>query len=956
MSRLFLLFLLAVFIISSPSIAQVQTTFDSVMNEVYLNYNNKEKAGEYIRTLEKMVKKEDSLKTIANYYILANLYTTVLSDSTKQKEYLSLGEKMVYGGVSTNEFIDISRKISQTGDINYLKKIYKEKVKDPKSFSMIDYSIIAMNFERLGDFETARKLYEKDLLERDLKDPSKLLGIYSHLNFFIKTGEYQKAENYIQLLDKASFSADTLFAASLKLSASHIKQLYYRTTGDFYRYRRELDNYLTIADDLYKNQPCVDIGQLFESSKASAHEMLKEFNEAEKSWIKADEFMNNYYKCLDSLYPGQQYIHINQSPLYKARRYGLSALGDSLSIYQNKVYEFLNSFSYEGVLAEQMAGTLYANLGDVKYRDHYEKLVTHVTDIQDFSMATKPIAEYAYFLMRDKFHPEAYEQYEALFKNNIKWINDLVFTFGEQAFISYFNNYLKEGYDNYHSFVRWAKENEYKNLGELTGQAYDNLLLTKSIAFRSSAKKKKAFLQSSDTVTVALFNEWLQAKNRLINLYQQQQKSAAQGKPDVSQDELLKVQNEINTLENELAIKSVEFQKFIQVNEPQWQDVKKNLKENEAAIELVRFNLRDQIYYSDTSFYAAYIIKPESKFPEVIFLPSLADDLEGRYFKNYQNSIQYRLDDTVSYNQFWKPIQQKLHLVKKVFLSPDGIYHLISLPTLKNPATGEFLLDQIELEIITTTASIGKVINPTAKNTAVLLGRPAYSSELPSFDGSLSATRSAVMTLKNTVITDLPGTEDEILTLGNRLKENGYDILTYLSENATEDNLYKIDAPQILHIATHGFWSELDYNATPEFRTLHALMNSGLLLAGVSSYYNKDELPGGHDGLLTAYEAQQLNLNGTDLVVLSACETGLGKLEAGEGVYGLNRSFREAGAASIIITLWKVDDQATKEFMIIFYDSYLKNLNKHKAFVEAQQQIKNRFKDPYYWGAFVLVE
>ncbi|TAF31072.1 MAG: CHAT domain-containing protein, partial [Cytophagales bacterium] len=130
---------------------------------------------------------------------------------------------------------------------------------------------------------------------------------------------------------------------------------------------------------------------------------------------------------------------------------------------------------------------------------------------------------------------------------------------------------------------------------------------------------------------------------------------------------------------------------------------------------------------------------------------------------------------------------------------------------------------------------------------------------------------------------------------------------------------------------------------------------SGLLLAGCSNYAKAEEKPQTEDGILTALEAANLELDETDLVVLSACETGLGDVKAGEGVYGLQRAFRVAGAKSILISLWKVDDAATQKLMTSFYKNLSKLGNARLAFKAAQKEIRKEYPDPYFWGAFVLV-
>ena len=109
------------------------------------------------------------------------------------------------------------------------------------------------------------------------------------------------------------------------------------------------------------------------------------------------------------------------------------------------------------------------------------------------------------------------------------------------------------------------------------------------------------------------------------------------------------------------------------------------------------------------------------------------------------------------------------------------------------------------------------------------------------------------------------------------------------------------------------------------------------------------------NGILTAYEAMNLNLDYTDLVVLSACETGLGDVSAGEGVYGLQRAFLVAGAKTLIMSLFKVSDEATQKLMVLFYQKWLQTGDKRQAFIDAKKELRNEFKDPIFWGAFIMI-
>ena len=130
------------------------------------------------------------------------------------------------------------------------------------------------------------------------------------------------------------------------------------------------------------------------------------------------------------------------------------------------------------------------------------------------------------------------------------------------------------------------------------------------------------------------------------------------------------------------------------------------------------------------------------------------------------------------------------------------------------------------------------------------------------------------------------------------------------------------------------------------------MLSSGLLLAGVSDIQTSSDED---DGVLTAYEIMNLGLTNLEMVVLSACETGLGEIASGEGIYGLQRAIFVGGTKSVVMSLWKVDDQATKDLMTAFYKNYFKSGNKRESFLEAQRKVKKKYKDPIYWGAFVML-
>jgi CHAT domain-containing protein len=187
----------------------------------------------------------------------------------------------------------------------------------------------------------------------------------------------------------------------------------------------------------------------------------------------------------------------------------------------------------------------------------------------------------------------------------------------------------------------------------------------------------------------------------------------------------------------------------------------------------------------------------------------------------------------------------------------------------------------------------------------------------------------------------------------------------YLQQSAKEDAVKQIKQPDVLHIATHGFFlanvnknKEKVFGIEADKAKEMPMLRSGLMFAGAEATaqnVKSTEISTENNGIFTAYEAMSLNLNNTKLVVLSACETGLGEIKSGEGVYGLQRAFQIAGTETLIMSLWKVADEQTQELMTLFYQKWLTTNNKHTSFIEAQKELKKKYPEPYYWSAFVLV-
>ncbi len=415
------------------------------------------------------------------------------------------------------------------------------------------------------------------------------------------------------------------------------------------------------------------------------------------------------------------------------------------------------------------------------------------------------------------------------------------------------------------------------------------------------------------------------------------------------------------------------------------------MDDKSCSVELFRFRLHNKVL-TDSVLYCTIIVKKSSKHPELVIFEN-GNELESQYIEKYRNQINkqrkaiYDVDAVTEmmkslYMQFWYPIQEKLEGIKTVYLSLDGVYNQLNLNTLINPKSNNYLLDEMDLRIVTGSGDLlahkseHDSKNLDISNTALLIGDPDFNLDSVKYkqvaslysninERSFYDISSALdIELVRSGIAPLPRTRKEIETISDQMEKKGWKVDKKLGQQAVEEAVKSAENLRVLHIATHGKFVkdfEIQTEQSRGFETEqyveNPLLRSFLLFAGAeNTLTNPGNIPQDRDdGLLTAYEAQNLNLDNTELVVLSACETGLGEIKNGEGVYGLQRAFQVAGAKTLIMSLWSVNDEATQELMTSFYDKWLSGISKREAFRKSQSELKQKYIGFYYWGAFVMV-
>ncbi len=522
-----------------------------------------------------------------------------------------------------------------------------------------------------------------------------------------------------------------------------------------------------------------------------------------------------------------------------------------------------------------------------------------------------------------------------------------------------FWNLIKDDFEFYNTLaIKLSKENP-----ELLQNVYDFSLKTKAILLNSSIKVKERILSSNNPELIKKYESWIDKREFLTSALSMDVEQQKENNIDVKL-----LEKEIEILEKDLSEKSESFLANYEKSDANWKQVKAALKPNEYAVEIIRFRYFDK-KFSDSVLYAGLVINENSKAPELVLIPN-GNELENKYLNYYRNCIKLNVEDQFSYEKFWKPFNNLIKQNATVFISGDGVYNQINIETICGPDKN-YLLNQYDIVLVSNTKDLLNLkvpkkdkAKPTAANKIKLFGNPTYYEESVDRNGETKDSiyfRTSLSLIERKKIPQLPGAEGEVKHLNDLMIKNGWETEIYLNNQATESNLKSIKDPKVFHIATHGFFMEdiePAYNEGLSDKNLqNPLLRSGLLLKNGGAILAKNNIYelNSEDGILTAYEAMNLYLDHTELVVLSACETGVGKVQLGEGVCGLQRAFLIAGANSVIMSLFKVSDNVTKELMTIFYDKWLATGAKRKSFLEAKRLIKEKYKDPIYWGAFIMV-
>ncbi len=516
----------------------------------------------------------------------------------------------------------------------------------------------------------------------------------------------------------------------------------------------------------------------------------------------------------------------------------------------------------------------------------------------------------------------------------------------------------------------------------LSEAVYDNILFYKGFLQRSVQEVRR---QASRHPTAAnLYQQYQVVQRNLTQEYMM---------PTHERDSssILKLELEANQLEKDMARSVSGLNEMM--SPIRWKAVRDQLEPQQAAIEFIRY-LDEGAYY-----YAALLVLPECTAPQFISL-TRESDLAQLITKSTERRGDY-VNDLYTYgerglqpdqeqlpslmDQIWTPIQEHIPpKTKSIYFAPDGLLHRINLQALPLDEI-EVLNDRYHLFEMTSTRQLlaSDHRSSTSERNAAIFGGISFDPDpicvsptgfTPVEEAELASRGSSTLgpdsILRGGSWKSLIWTQKEGDAILQSLTDANYSAI-YLNQEAASEGAFKdlgsfaLASPRILHVATHGFFFPDPDVVNEEGQAIiyqqseDPMFRSGLILAG-GNYAWQTGLPvsaGMEDGILSAYEISQLDLGATELVVLSACETGLGDIEGNEGVYGLQRAFQIAGAKYLIMSLWQVPDRETMQFMTTFYRNWLEEKGTiPEAFRKTQREMRDRFFNPYSWAGFVLVE
>ncbi len=493
---------------------------------------------------------------------------------------------------------------------------------------------------------------------------------------------------------------------------------------------------------------------------------------------------------------------------------------------------------------------------------------------------------------------------------------------------------------------------------EFTKDCYDGLVLSKSFLLESE-RSTYDIIKSDGTADDLHDLAMIAAMQVKIRGWERDYKQYADSIHDLT--------SKTETIEKRLTNRCRSYRDMTSFMSFGYNEIKEKLNEGDVLIDFTDF-----VSESRGRVYAAYLInnKQDNPLLKELFAESRIDSMQMDYPDQYYESPYAE----AIYQLLWMPLKDNVTEGATVYYVPSQLLFQIALESLPME-DGSLLGDHYHFVRLSSARELANLNTKldielaSASRYAVLYGGLVYDLEANEWEveakkydvSSLLAVRGDI--LQGDSIPLLPGSKKEIDAIEQILKSHQLKVESYTGKHGTEESFLSMSgkAPQILHVATHGFFYTPDEAHKIDFLRGYedAMSLSGLIMSGGNAAWCGNNLPNGVlDGILTASNISQLDLDKNELTILSACQSGKGEATP-EGLYGLQRAFKKAGVKTMIMSLWYVSDMVGAEFMQIFYKNLFDKNNhfdKRNAFDNARSTIRKKYPEPFYWAGFIILD
>ena len=874
-------------------------------------------------------------------------------------------------------------------------------------------SNLAANYSGLGDYSKAIEISREALVNSEKllgrQHPENITSLINIASYYAKAGDYQSAiqisRDALDIANSSHENQNTTYALCINNLSN-----YYSNIDDYPQAIRLVSEALEIQKRLLGTDHPDYLTSL--TNLASYHQALGNYPEALRIFTEVmtttgrvlGEYHPDYARAVNNMaclysdygdYPNAVSLSRKAAEIYKNvigadhDDYAIALGNLSLHLYYaGNIDEAINVGRMSLDIRGRALGTRHpayavalGNLALFSYaagdKKHAIQLTEESLKIREdcfgkqFSECVTALQNLALFAQGNG-QPDAAARY-AIDANNRQ--SEIVRTSFSSLSSAERANYWNKTSSHYHLINRITDSYPVPAMVEC---GYDAVLLSKGILLGTDRDFTSLITESGDSTALAIYNEMRLTRLWINSLREQPSSSTA-----INLDSLANV---ANNLEHRLIDRSKIFGDFTRNMAINWKDIRRGLGDSAVAVEFVDFP--DSV---GSTIYGAYVLSSAMSSPAFVHLFCQSD------LDSIRPSELYRTDKLSKL--LWQPLDRFIRDARVIYFSPAGNIYNIAVESLPAYDGDGLMSDRHSLYRLSSTRQLAASHSGQPVTKAALYGGMPY--DVDNDVLRTDAERYPTDTFRNLAADDatlpdelrrgiqpLPGTLTEVENIRESMSHSPIDAALFTGADATEGAFKALSGKGtgLVHIATHGFYwtrEEADNRRNLAFLAAgqqshsyaeeeKALSRSGLLFAGAQNALSGYTLPDNcNDGILTAREIASIDLRGLDLVVLSACQTGLGEI-SGDGVFGLQRGFKKAGANSLLMSLWKVNDLATGMLMTQFYKHSLAGKSKHEALALAQKYVRDyavsrtdsfgnvRVSHPYasptFWAAFILLD